>query len=193
VKKILLLGDSIRLGYCQMVKTDLEGKANVVFPEDNCRFSQYMYHLLPWWNQYLIGEEPDAAKNVVAVHWNCGHWDCDRVSDIQGPLNSATTYAEMIRRIEETLEIRYPNAKIIFATTTPMSPIHDGKGHTTEDIRAYNAAALEALKDTRAEINDLFAVLENVSADAYKDFCHLNPEGYRMLADHVTAMVSKSL
>lgn len=193
MKKIVLLGDSIRIGYCQLVKADLEGKADVVFPEDNCRFTQYMYHLLPWWNQYLLGDAPDAADSVAAVHWNCGHWDCDRVSDIQGPLNSVSTYAEMVRRIEETLETRYPKAKIIFATTTPMSPIHDGNGHSTEEIRAYNAAALEALKGTRAEINDLFAVLENVPAEVYKDICHLTPEGYRKLADRVTTMVSEAI
>ncbi|MBR3692204.1 MAG: SGNH/GDSL hydrolase family protein [Clostridia bacterium] len=193
MKKILLLGDSIREGYCQLVKADLEGRAEVVFPSENCRFTQYTYHLLQTWTHDLLGREPDSADNVAAIHWNCGHWDCERFSRIHEPLNSIETYAEMIRRIELSLETRYPKARIFFATTTPMTPIHDGAGRTTEEIRAYNAAALEALKGTRAEINDLFAVIEHEPAETFKDYCHLTPEGYRKLADVVTEKVSGAL
>ena len=38
MKKIILIGDSIRLGYCGFVKEVLADKAEVFFPEDNCKF-----------------------------------------------------------------------------------------------------------------------------------------------------------
>lgn len=39
MKNILLLGDSIRIGYDKSVRKSLESIANVYFPEDNCRFA----------------------------------------------------------------------------------------------------------------------------------------------------------
>ena len=39
MKKILLLGDSIRIGYGKYVSMAFEGQAQVYAPTDNCRFS----------------------------------------------------------------------------------------------------------------------------------------------------------
>ena len=41
MKRVLLLGDSIRMGYDSMVKELLSDKYEVLFPEDNGRFSSY--------------------------------------------------------------------------------------------------------------------------------------------------------
>ena len=41
MKRVLLLGDSIRLGYEPFVKKGLKGLAEVVGSEDNGRFSKY--------------------------------------------------------------------------------------------------------------------------------------------------------
>lgn len=37
MKKTLLIGDSIRMGYCGFVKALLAGEAEVFFPEENGR------------------------------------------------------------------------------------------------------------------------------------------------------------
>ena len=42
MKKVLLIGDSIRQGYDRYVKMSLEGEAEVFYPEENCRFSVYV-------------------------------------------------------------------------------------------------------------------------------------------------------
>ena len=42
MKNLLLIGDSIRVGYDKSVKKSLEGRANVLFPEENCRFASYL-------------------------------------------------------------------------------------------------------------------------------------------------------
>ena len=38
-KNVLLIGDSIRMGYCGYTKELLKDVANVYYPEDNCRFA----------------------------------------------------------------------------------------------------------------------------------------------------------
>ena len=37
---ILLIGDSIRLGYCKTVREQLADVANVFYPTENCRNTQ---------------------------------------------------------------------------------------------------------------------------------------------------------
>ena len=57
VKKIFLIGDSIRFGapgsegYGIFVKQKLEGMAEVYAPDENCRFAQYTL-------RYLHGSAP---------------------------------------------------------------------------------------------------------------------------------------
>ena len=46
MKNVLLIGDSIRIGYGKAVKRTLEGKANVYFPTENCRFASYVLRYL---------------------------------------------------------------------------------------------------------------------------------------------------
>ena len=38
MKNVLLVGDSIRMGYDKAIRSTLNGKANVYFPEENCLF-----------------------------------------------------------------------------------------------------------------------------------------------------------
>ena len=42
MKKIILIGDSIRQGYDKYVKMAFEGVAEVYYPTDNCRFTTYI-------------------------------------------------------------------------------------------------------------------------------------------------------
>ena len=62
--KILLLGDSIRMGYGEHVAKLMEGKAQVFYPRDNGRFLQYtLRELQDWkWNLHL-------QDGVDVVHW----------------------------------------------------------------------------------------------------------------------------
>ena len=42
MKKIVLIGDSIRMGYDKYVKDALSGVAEVYYPEENCKFAEYV-------------------------------------------------------------------------------------------------------------------------------------------------------
>ena len=72
MKNLLLLGDSIRVGYCNMVKEKLAGKVNVYFPPENCRFAQYTLRELERWTAEL--------PPIDVIHWNNGLWDSAHLS-----------------------------------------------------------------------------------------------------------------
>lgn len=195
MKKIVLLGDSIRLNYCDMVKEDLTGKAEVVFPRENCRFIQYLYQNLLWWCPEMGLKTEEDFANVALVHYNSGHWDAEHFHPGKAPLNSIPVYTEMLLRTEELLEEKFPNAKIVFATTTPMNPDapQAGSMRTSQTIAAYNEAAKKTLAGTRAEINDMWAAVEKESPEIYADYCHFTEAGARKLADTVKKIALEAL
>ena len=71
MKKILILGDSIRQGYDKYVKMAFQDVAEVYYPSDNCRFSAYIVrHLIDWKKQLECGDDVDL------VHWNAVVSEC---------------------------------------------------------------------------------------------------------------------
>ena len=53
MKKIILIGDSIRLGYDKYVKEALSGVAEVYYPDENCRFAEYVLRYAHTWKSEL--------------------------------------------------------------------------------------------------------------------------------------------
>lgn len=186
MKKVLLIGDSIRMGYCGFVKELLANEAEVFYPEDNCKFSQNVFVHLSWWKD-LAGD----PATVDVVHWNCGHWDMARWRGDDKPLNDPDAYAAMLRRIVEHMRKLMPRAKIVFALTTPIQsdapPLANYRDN--DDVRRYNAVARAVMDELGVPVNDLFGVLEGAPASLYADTCHLVEAGYRMLADKVAATI----
>ena len=183
---VVLIGDSIREGYCGFVRETLEPEVEVYYPNENCRFSQYILC-----TDFYGGIQ--RPENVRVVHWNCGHWDVARFDDV-APLNTKEVYAETVGRIQTMLKKRFPNAEIIFATTTPMNPNGEKEKagrRSTEDIRAYNAAALEVLSGMNVTVNDLYGKGAGLGEELYRDHCHYTEAGNRYLADCVCECVRK--
>ena len=72
MKKVLLLGDSIRTGYAPFVRDLLDGKAEVFIPNANGAFLQNTLRFLQDWQADLGLTD----GNVDVIHWNNGLWDC---------------------------------------------------------------------------------------------------------------------
>ena len=111
MKNLLLIGDSIRMGYDKSVKKTLEGKANVIFPEENCRFAAYV---LRYFHEYL---KDIKGEDIDVIHWNAGLWDCLRLFE-EEPHTPIDVYAYYIERICIRIKKICPNARVIFATST---------------------------------------------------------------------------
>lgn len=191
-KKVLLIGDSIRRGYCGTVKSSLEDIADVRFPNDNCRFTQFVYVSLESW-RWLFPE----PETVDVVWWNCGHWDVAHWDGAADSLNSPEIYAEMIKRISVRMRKYFPNAKIVFASTTPTNPDGSvGKNpRSREEIKRYNETAKRVLAELSSgegfdfRYEDLYAFTENWGSEMYHDYCHYTENGFNSLGAEVAERI----
>lgn len=191
MKKIVLIGDSIRMGYDKYVKEALDGVAEVYYPSENCKFAQYTLRYLHEWKKK--GEWPD---DIDLVHWNIGLWDVLELCD-DGPLSSPEHYAEMIRRINKRIRTIFPKAKVVFATSTAVRE-QEYKGPVfyrhNAIIEQYNAVALEALKGSDTLINDLYAHTKNAPAECCSDKTHYStPLGAAYMGGRVLSVICKAL
>ena len=174
MKKVVLLGDSIRLiGYGQRTAELLGSDYSVWQPEDNCRFAAYTLRMLFEYKAQLEGAD--------VIHFNCGLWDmCDLFGD--GPFTPLEVYVEQMVRIAKILKTYAP--VVIFATTTPPSP--KMWGHDLNRVRAYNAAAMAALEPLGVLFDDLFTpVAEDIDRMISEDYLHASPYGVEILANRV--------
>lgn len=189
MKTVILIGDSIRMGYQPTVERELAGVARVVAPLENGGDSRnVLAHMREW-----IGDAPDL------IHVNFGLHDlkCPFASQLrQVPL---TEYEANVREIL-TFFSRAASAQLLWASTTPVNHAwhHERKGFDRfgEDIVAYNAAALAIVDELGIPVDDLNAVISRAGRDRLllPDGVHYGPEGYEILgktvADRIRPYVS---
>ena len=181
MKNILLIGDSIRRGYDSAVKKTLEGIAEVYFPEDNCRFASYLLRYIGDYGALIKNGTPDI------IHWNAGLWDCLRQygEDAHTPIE---VYAYYIERICLRIKKLYPNATVIFATSTSVisEKMAEGFKRYNKEIEEYNSAAVEIVKKHGFLIEDLNTVSDKLPESAHSDAVHYyTPEGTEAIANQV--------
>ena len=181
MKQVILIGDSIRMGYQPVVAAALRGAAEVWGPEQNGGDSaNVLAHLDEW----VIDRQPDI------VHANAGLHDMKRPFGArrnQVPLDQYRANLETIfRRIQDET-----HGILVWAKTTPVNEQwhHQRKGFDRfeADVEAYNGAAVALAAAAGVEVDDLCrAVLEGgrdrVLAD---DGVHFTPRGYNLLGKAV--------
>lgn len=181
MKNILLIGDSIRMGYDKSVKSTLQGKANVYFPEENCRFASYVLRYLHEY-QRLLGEAP-----VDVVHWNAGLWDCLRLFG-EEPHTPIEIYTYYIERICIRIKKLFPGAQVIFATSTSVQSelMRSDFKRYNHEIEAYNAAAVQVVSRYGFQVNDLYGVSTTLPPEAHSDAVHYyTPMGTKAFTEQV--------
>ena len=189
MKNLYLVGDSIRMGYDKSVKKSLEGKANVIYPEENCRFASYV---LRYFHGYLGDVK---GEDVDVVHWNAGLWDCLRLFE-EEPHTPIDVYAYYIDRICVRIKKVCPKAKVIFATSTKVLSEKMDKNFKryNEEIEEYNKAAVEVVKKHGFEVNDLYALSAKLPENAHSDAVHYyTPEGTEAFTNQVLSYVVPAL
>jgi len=189
MKKVLLIGDSIRMGYDTYTKMAFESSAEVYFPKDNCRFTGYIIrHLHDWKKELKLGNDIDL------VHWNAGLWD-DLVMLDGKHHTSLDIYKENIYRICNIIKILFPDAKMIFATSTPVQEeLFTVCKRYNRDTEAYNSAAIEIVKKYGGEINDLYMLMNNAPVEYHSDLTHYyTKEGTRLITTQVVNCIEKAL
>ena len=134
MKKILLLGDSIRVGYDKYIKRSFAAVAEVYYPAENCRFSTYLLRTLNGYRKNL------GITDIDLIHWNVGLWDNLIMQDGK-PLVALETYRENIDRLCNIFKAVFPGVKMVFATSTPVQEeLYGDFKRYNKDIEAYNTA-----------------------------------------------------
>ena len=180
MKKVVLLGDSIRLFYAPRVIELLGDEYQVWTPTDNCRFVKNTLRML-----FDFRSDIDGAD---VIHWNNGLWDTSTGLFGDGlPFTTEDEYVSNMLRVAAILKKMAP--RVIFATTTPCRP--DYEYNDNDVINLYNAVIVPKLKEMGIEINDLHSL---VNQDVYKyirddDKLHINDCGIELCANQVAKVI----
>ncbi len=188
-KRIMLLGDSVRMFYRDEVERKLGEEYEVWSPDENGRFAKYTLNTLRYWLPEF--PEPDV------IHWNNGLWDVGINYEEEGCFTDLEEYVDTLRRI--LVQLRKTGAKIIFATTTPVSPkkayLSDTNHsiHRNSDIELYNKYAVEFMKEQGVQVNDLYSLichdLDMYIGDGGRDIIHPSVAGVEVLSDAVSSCI----
>ena len=186
MKKILLLGDSIRLGYDRYVEMAFEGCAEVYYPKENCRYITNLIRGLPEWAK-------ECGAEVDCVHWNAGLWDVRYLEDGER-LTPIEAYGICIDRACRMIRAFFPKAKVVFATSTAVDEgaFGDFIKRYNADIEAYNAVAAEVVARHGFGVNDLYAVTRPLGAEYHSDATHYyTVGGTKLLTEAVVRVLEE--
>ena len=189
---VLIIGDSISIGYTRLVRTQLKGKANVIHNPGNAQGTTLGLIKLKDW----LG---DTKWDVI--HFNWGLHDLKHVTKAgtsnnsndpndpqQADLASYTANMEILVK-----QLKATDSKLIFATTTPY-PEGVQPYRSPEDAAKYNAAALKIMKANEIQVNDLYSlVLPKLDPLQKPVNVHFTKEGSTLMADQVTAVIKSAL
>ena len=183
--RVLIIGDSISIGYTARVRKLLNGKANVHRPETNCRWSAYGNEKILDW----IGN-----SKWDLIHFNFGLWDWYGWK--QEKKATLESYAKNLESIVGKL--KSTGAKLVFAVTTPPCIGPEKKVQfivSDERAESFNRSALAVMKKNNVIINDLYSLIGNNRKQYQRGVndVHYNDAGRDLLATEVAKVINKEL
>ncbi|MEI6647465.1 MAG: SGNH/GDSL hydrolase family protein [bacterium] len=191
---VLILGDSISIGYTQQVRDGLKGKANVIRARDNCGDTRMGLLGLKKW----LG-----SNHWDAIHFNWGLWDLcyrdirpkegiRRNDKVNGKLStSLKDYEKNLEAI--VLQLKKTGAVLIWASTTVVPEGEPGR-FVGDDVK-YNAVAERVMKKHGVLIDDLYSTAKAFPPEmsTKPGDVHYTKKGYAKLAEQVVAKISEAL
>lgn len=181
--RVLLIGDSISIGYTLPTRALLKGKANVHRPAANCSSTGYGLTNLKTW----LGE-----KKWDVIHFNFGLHDAKLPPEgirHAPPEVYEKNLRELVARMKAT------GANLIFATTTPVPNGGNlAPNRKFGSVDAYNAVARKVMAENGVAIDDLNGVIAPHVAKVQKTGdVHYTDEGSEILAKAVAASIEAAL
>ena len=187
MKTIVLIGDSIRVGYQENVREQLADWVDVWAPEENGGTSEnVLAHLDEW----------ALSRHADVVHINCGLHDIKKEFNQDILAVPPRAYAENVRSILTRLQAE-TEATVVWALTTPVNQDWHHRNKTFDrfetDVVTYNTAASEISRELGITVNDLYSVVVSAGADniLQKDGVHFKPDGYTLLGESVAECIKK--
>tara|TARA_A100001011_G_scaffold162982_1_gene171547 strand:- start:375 stop:1064 length:690 start_codon:yes stop_codon:yes gene_type:complete len=196
--KVLIIGDSISIGYYPFVKDALLNKVDLhrpILPNggfENCAgTSKGLKNISEW-----LGDIP-----WDLIHFNFGLHDIKHINPINGKNSnsfddphqaSPKQYKDNLGKIVKTL--KKTKAKLIFATTTPYpnSKLKPARKYGMPEI--YNQVALSVMKKHKVKINDLHSFVLPRMNELQRPFnVHFSKYGSKELAKVVIKSILQNL
>jgi len=187
--RVLLIGDSISLGYTLPVRELLKGQANVHRALGNSGDTTRGLQQLDTW----LG-----TGKWDVIHFNFGLHDLKwldakgkYVAPDQGKqVNPLPAYEANLRQLVTRLQAT--GAKLLWCSTTPVP---DGSAGRVKDAELdYNRIAAKVMQEKWIAIDDLHALVAPHQPQwQLPHNVHFSPEGYRALAAQVAASIRAQL
>jgi acyl-CoA thioesterase-1 len=180
--RVLLIGDSISIGYTLPTRKLLEAKANVHrIPENGGPTSNGLAKLDKW-----LG---NGKWDVIHFNWGLHDLRMDAAGKHQVPIDEyEKNLRELVARLKKT------NAKLIWASTTPVPEAKVNPPRKDADVISYNAVARKIMEENGVAINDLYAhALPQLAKIQQPANVHFTDAGSRVLAERVVEMLEAIL
>lgn len=190
--RVLLIGDSISIGYTVPVREMLQGKANVHRPLTNCGPTTKGVAEIDQW----LGD-----GNWDVIHFNWGLHDLKFMGpngeNLADPKASTSRQQVPLDQYEANLRrlvarLKKTGAQLIWRTTTPVPA--GAKGRVVGDAAKYNAVAEKIMDEHAIAIDDQYtfaqARLKEIQRPAN---VHFTPAGSKALAQQTVAAIHKQL
>ncbi|MCK5803456.1 MAG: SGNH/GDSL hydrolase family protein [Lentisphaeria bacterium] len=180
--RVLLIGDSISMGYTLPTRRLLEGKANVHRIATNGGPTKRGLAGIDKW----LG-----STKWDVIHFNWGLHDLKRMPDgnHQVPL---AQYSENLRKL--VVKLKASGATLIWAATTPVPADKLKPPRSNDDVIAYNSAAKAIMDENGIVIDDLYAfALPILGALQRPANVHFTKAGSAELAKQVASSIETAL
>jgi len=180
--RVLLIGDSISVGYTVPTRELLAPKANVHRVLDNCGPTSHGVERIDAW----LGE----GKWTV-IHFNFGLHDLKLMEDgrHQVPIGQ---YEANLRVIVGKLKAT--GAKLVWASTTPVPDAPVNPPRSNADVIAYNEVAAKVMAENGIAVDDLYSfALPRLAELQTPANVHFTPAGSKALAEQVAQAIQKAL
>lgn len=187
---VLLIGDSISIGYTIGVRKALDGEANVWRPSVNCGPTTRGIDMLDQW----LGD-----KQWDVIHFNFGLHDLKYIgkegqladlADSKGIQVPIDQYSENLRQI--ATQLKATGATVIWRETTPVPK--GAKGRVPDDAVRYNSAAAEVIEQVGGiETDPMFQFATEKSNLQKRADVHYTAAGSTELANHVADVIRMAL
>lgn len=180
--RVLLIGDSISMGYTVPVRKLLKGKANVHrIPANGGPTSRGLSSIDKW-----LG---DGKWDII--HFNWGIHDLKHMEDGKRQVE-VEDYEKNLRAL--VAKLKKTGAKLIWASTTPIPDPPLKPERTFGDETEYNAIAARVMKENNIPVNDLHGSISPRFAELHKpQDLHFTEEGSEFLAGKVAEAISSQL
>lgn len=178
--RVLLIGDSISIGYTLAVRQELAGKANVHRAPANCGPTSRGLEQIDKW----LG---DGRWDLI--HFNWGLHDLKKINGKhQVPIDA---YEKNLRQL--VARMKKTGAKLLWCSTTPV-PKGCSPPRTNEDVLAYNAVAKRIMDENKIATDDLYSfALPRLAKIQRPANVHFSPGGYKLLAGQVARSIVAAL